>query len=63
MSVIQYGERPQFEFKLNQYKTKAQMIAAASKINQMYGSLTNTFHAIQFARLVLWFLFYSILLI
>lgn len=40
------------------------MIAAAKNINQMYGSLTNTFHAIQFARLVLCFFYiYNILLI
>lgn len=29
------------------------MLAATSKITQMYGSSTNTFHAIQYARLVL----------
>ncbi|XP_037536875.1 integrin alpha-2 [Nematolebias whitei] len=49
MSVIQYGVSPKVEFKLNQFTTKEAMIAAASRINQMYGSLTNTFHAIEYA--------------
>lgn len=52
VSVIQYGVDAKFEFKLNQYKTKEEVIAAASAITQMYGQSTNTFHAIQYARLV-----------
>lgn len=52
VSVIQYAVNPKFEFKLNQYKTKDEVIAAASRITQMYGHSTNTFHAIEYARLV-----------
>uniref|UniRef100_A0AAQ5YAM1 VWFA domain-containing protein n=1 Tax=Amphiprion ocellaris TaxID=80972 RepID=A0AAQ5YAM1_AMPOC len=50
VSVIQYAVNPKFEFKLNQYKTKEEVVAAASRITQMYGQSTNTFHAIQYAR-------------
>lgn len=49
VSVIQYAVNPKFEFKLNDYKTKEEAIAAASAIKQMYGQSTNTFHAIQYA--------------
>ncbi|XP_054466654.1 integrin alpha-2-like [Anoplopoma fimbria] len=49
VSVIQYGTDPKFEFKLNEYKTKDEVMAAASRITQKYGSSTNTFHAIQYA--------------
>ncbi|XP_029019517.1 integrin alpha-2 [Betta splendens] len=49
VSVIQYGIDQRVEFQLNTFKTQAQMIAAASSITQMYGTLTNTFHAIQAA--------------
>ncbi|XP_041792539.1 integrin alpha-2 [Chelmon rostratus] len=49
VSVIQYAVDAKFEFRLNEYKTKDQVIAAASKITQMYGHSTNTFHAIQYA--------------
>ncbi|XP_051807194.1 integrin alpha-2 [Acanthochromis polyacanthus] len=49
VSVIQYADHPKFEFKLNQYKTKDEIAAAASRITQMYGQSTNTFHAIRFA--------------
>lgn len=52
VSVIQYGVDPKFMFTLNQYKTKEEVVDAASKITQIYGSSTNTFQAIQFARLV-----------
>uniref|UniRef100_A0A3Q2QDE8 Integrin subunit alpha 2 n=1 Tax=Fundulus heteroclitus TaxID=8078 RepID=A0A3Q2QDE8_FUNHE len=51
ISVIQYGVDPRIEFKLNSYQTKQQIIAAASSIQQIYGTATNTFKAIQFARL------------
>lgn len=57
MSVIQYGVSPKVEFKLNQFTTKEAMITAASRITQMYGTSTNTFHAIQYARLVFFFFF------
>ncbi|KAM4579124.1 integrin alpha-2 isoform 1-T1 [Fundulus diaphanus] len=50
ISVIQYGVDPRIEFKLNSYQTKQQIIAAASGIQQIYGTATNTFKAIQFAR-------------
>ncbi|XP_068615862.1 integrin alpha-2-like [Brachionichthys hirsutus] len=49
VSVIQYGVNPKFEFRLNEYETKDEAVAAASKITQMFGTLTNTFNAIQFA--------------
>ncbi|XP_049907634.1 integrin alpha-2 [Epinephelus moara] len=49
VSVIQYGTTPRFDLKLNQYKTKDEVIAATSEIRQMYGQSTNTFGAIQFA--------------
>ncbi|KAM9858387.1 integrin alpha-2-like [Aulostomus maculatus] len=49
VSVIQYAVNPKFEFRLNQYKTKDAVIAAASRITQMSGQSTNTFQAIQFA--------------
>uniref|UniRef100_A0AAQ4QMR3 Integrin subunit alpha 2 n=1 Tax=Gasterosteus aculeatus aculeatus TaxID=481459 RepID=A0AAQ4QMR3_GASAC len=52
VSVIQYGVNPKFELKLNQYKTKDEVMTAASKIIQVYGTSTNTFRAIKFARLV-----------
>ncbi|XP_064163109.1 integrin alpha-2-like isoform X1 [Anguilla rostrata] len=50
VSVVQYAVDPSFEFKLNSYKTKESIIAAASKIPQKQGTETNTFHAIEFAR-------------
>lgn len=49
VSVIQYGVTPRFEFRLNTYKTKEELMAAVSSIKQMYGTATNTFNAIQFA--------------
>uniref|UniRef100_UPI0037E9612D integrin alpha-2 n=1 Tax=Semicossyphus pulcher TaxID=241346 RepID=UPI0037E9612D len=49
VSVIQYGVSPRFEFRLNDYKTKDEVIAAATSITQMYGSATNTFQAIRYA--------------
>lgn len=52
VSVLQYGVDPRFEFTLNQYRTKQEVINAASGITQMYGSSTNTFKAIRYARLV-----------
>uniref|UniRef100_A0A665WHC3 VWFA domain-containing protein n=1 Tax=Echeneis naucrates TaxID=173247 RepID=A0A665WHC3_ECHNA len=51
VSVIQYAVEAKFEFKLNEFKTKEQVLSAASRITQMYGSSTNTFHAILYARL------------
>uniref|UniRef100_A0A8D0A1X2 Integrin subunit alpha 2 n=1 Tax=Sander lucioperca TaxID=283035 RepID=A0A8D0A1X2_SANLU len=52
VSVIQYAVDPKIQIRLNEYKTKATLIDATSRITQMYGQLTNTFHAIQYARLV-----------
>ncbi|XP_042278207.1 integrin alpha-2 [Thunnus maccoyii] len=49
VSVIQYAVDPKFQFKLNEYKTKDEVVAAASAIGQMYGQSTNTFKAIEFA--------------
>uniref|UniRef100_UPI003AAFEBDC integrin alpha-2 isoform X2 n=1 Tax=Centroberyx gerrardi TaxID=166262 RepID=UPI003AAFEBDC len=49
VSVIQYAVNSKFEFRLNDYKTKDGVVAAASRITQMYGHSTNTFHAIQYA--------------
>ncbi|KAM8866213.1 integrin alpha-2 [Synchiropus picturatus] len=49
VSVIQYAVDPHFEFRLNQYRTKEQMLEAASKITQKYGHSTNTFEAIRYA--------------
>ncbi|XP_061762173.1 integrin alpha-2 isoform X2 [Nerophis ophidion] len=49
VSVIQYAVDSKFEFTLNQYKTKAEVLNAASKLTQMQGASTNTFHAIQYA--------------
>lgn len=39
-------------FTLNQYATKEEVMDAVSKITQIYGSSTNTFQAIRYARLV-----------
>lgn len=52
VSVIQYAVDPNFEFKLNQYKTKAAILKAVSAITQKYGHSTNTFQAIDFAGFV-----------
>ncbi|XP_054630091.1 integrin alpha-2 [Dunckerocampus dactyliophorus] len=49
VSVIQYAVESKFEFMLNQYKTKEEVLNAVSKLRQMEGSSTNTFHAIQYA--------------
>ncbi|XP_077417708.1 integrin alpha-2 [Vanacampus margaritifer] len=49
VSVIQYAVEPKIEFALNQYRTKDELLKAASKLTQMQGSSTNTFHAIQYA--------------
>ncbi|XP_060928114.1 integrin alpha-2 [Limanda limanda] len=49
VSVIQYGVNPKFEFKLNDYKTKEDVLRAASAIKQMFGTSTNTFQAIEYA--------------
>nr|XP_020449586.1 integrin alpha-2 [Monopterus albus] len=50
VSVLQYAVDCKIEFRLNEFKTKDEMVNAASKITQKYGHLTNTFNAIQFAR-------------
>ncbi|KAM4577268.1 integrin alpha-2 [Odontesthes bonariensis] len=49
VSLIQYAVDPKIEFNLNQYKTKEELIARASKVKQMSGVLTNTFRAIRYA--------------
>uniref|UniRef100_A0A673YBF0 Integrin subunit alpha 2 n=1 Tax=Salmo trutta TaxID=8032 RepID=A0A673YBF0_SALTR len=48
--IIQYGVEPFVEFRLNAYKTKDSIIAAAANIPQREGLETNTFRAIEFAR-------------
>ncbi|XP_028830342.1 integrin alpha-2 [Denticeps clupeoides] len=50
VSVLQYGEVVSVEYKLNSYKTKNTMLAAAQKIYQRGGQETRTFTAIQHAR-------------
>lgn len=52
VSVLQYAVAPKFEFRLNEYRTKEELLTAASRITQVYGHSTNTFQAIQYARLV-----------
>lgn len=52
VSVIQYAVDPKFEFRLNEFRNKEDMLSAASRITQMSGYLTNTFQAIQYARWV-----------
>lgn len=52
VSVIQYGVDPKFEFRLNEFRNKEDMLRAVSGITQMYGHSTNTFRAIQYARSV-----------
>lgn len=52
VSLIQYAVDPKFEFRLNEFRNKEDMLEAASKITQMYGHSTNTFQAIQYARWV-----------
>ncbi|XP_063049895.1 integrin alpha-2-like [Engraulis encrasicolus] len=49
VSVVQYAVDPHFEFTLNQYKTKEQVLNAVSAMTQKYGHSTNTFQAIDFA--------------
>ncbi|XP_062410940.1 integrin alpha-2-like [Sardina pilchardus] len=49
VSVLQYGEDTQFQFKLNSYQKKEAMLAAASIIQQKGGLETRTFEAIQYA--------------
>ncbi|XP_029108897.1 integrin alpha-2 [Scleropages formosus] len=50
VSIIQYAVDSAFEFQLNTYKTKAEVVNAAAGIAQMQGTATNTFHAIDTAR-------------
>ncbi|XP_053542639.1 integrin alpha-2 isoform X2 [Ictalurus punctatus] len=50
VSIIQYGVDPKMEFKLNAYKTRASIVQAASAIPQRGGIETNTFRAIEYAR-------------
>ncbi|XP_029442347.1 integrin alpha-2-like, partial [Rhinatrema bivittatum] len=50
MSLIQYGNDPRVEFKMNTYQTKEDMIRAVSNTQQKGGDQTNTFKAIDFTR-------------
>ncbi|XP_063066232.1 integrin alpha-2-like isoform X2 [Engraulis encrasicolus] len=49
VSVLQYGSVPVFEFYLNSYKTKEDMLRAARNIEQRGGLETRTFKAIDYA--------------
>ncbi|XP_043920353.1 integrin alpha-2 [Protopterus annectens] len=51
VSVIQYGNDPKVEFDLNTYSKKADIVEVAGKIAQKGGDQTNTFRAIDYARL------------
>lgn len=51
VSVIQYAVTPKFQIRLGEYRTKETLLAAVSRITQMYGEATNTFQAIRYARL------------
>ncbi|XP_059504546.1 integrin alpha-2 isoform X2 [Stegostoma tigrinum] len=50
VSIVQYGEDVRFEFKLNTYKTTAEVEQIAAKIKQKQGTETNTARGINFAR-------------
>lgn len=52
VSIIQYSVTPKFEFTLNEYTNKEDLLRATSRVTQMSGGSTNTFNAIQYARLV-----------
>lgn len=52
VSIIQYSVQPKFEFRLKEYTNKEDLLRAASRVTQMSGESTNTFTAIQYARLV-----------
>uniref|UniRef100_A0A8C6SAP5 Integrin, alpha 2 (CD49B, alpha 2 subunit of VLA-2 receptor), tandem duplicate 2 n=1 Tax=Neogobius melanostomus TaxID=47308 RepID=A0A8C6SAP5_9GOBI len=49
VSVVQYSVDVQVEFQLRDYDSKEHVMAATTRITQMYGELTNTFNAIQHA--------------
>ncbi|XP_069780425.1 integrin alpha-2-like isoform X2 [Narcine bancroftii] len=50
VSIVQYGEDARIDFKLNSYKTSAEVEKIASKILQKQGQLTNTAGGIEYAR-------------
>ncbi|XP_004608580.2 integrin alpha-2, partial [Sorex araneus] len=50
VGLIQYANNPRVVFRLNTYKTKDEMMKAASQTYQHGGDLTNTFRAIEYAR-------------
>ncbi|KAB5543819.1 hypothetical protein PHYPO_G00084050 [Pangasianodon hypophthalmus] len=50
VSIIQYGVDPKMEFTLDRYKTRETIVQAASLIPQRGGTETNTFRAIEYAR-------------
>ncbi|XP_076875312.1 integrin alpha-2 [Brachyhypopomus gauderio] len=51
VSVMQYSEDLAFEFYLNTYKTRDGMLKVANKMDQKTGQVTNTFAAIDAARI------------
>ncbi|XP_049625013.1 integrin alpha-2 [Suncus etruscus] len=50
VGLIQYGNNPRVVFNLNTFKTKDEMMKAASQTYQHGGDQTNTFKAIQYAK-------------
>eukprot|EP00079_Xenopus_tropicalis_P009243 XP_002933089.2 PREDICTED: integrin alpha-2 [Xenopus tropicalis] len=50
VSLIQYGNDPQVMYKMDTYRTKEEMAKAITGIDQMGGTQTNTFKAIDFTR-------------
>uniref|UniRef100_A0A803XZN3 VWFA domain-containing protein n=1 Tax=Meleagris gallopavo TaxID=9103 RepID=A0A803XZN3_MELGA len=50
VGLIQYANNPRVVFKLNEYRTKDDVVNATEKTFQQGGDLTNTFKAIDYAR-------------
>ncbi|XP_078075577.1 integrin alpha-2 [Mustelus asterias] len=50
VSIIQYGEDAEFQFKLNSYNSTAEVEKIAASLKQKLGTSTNTADAIDFAR-------------
>uniref|UniRef100_UPI00358EB967 integrin alpha-11-like isoform X2 n=1 Tax=Myxine glutinosa TaxID=7769 RepID=UPI00358EB967 len=50
VGVVQYGEYPVHEFTLENYRTSAEVVKAAERIEQLRGNMTQTGDGIDFAR-------------
>uniref|UniRef100_A0A8C4WYC0 VWFA domain-containing protein n=1 Tax=Eptatretus burgeri TaxID=7764 RepID=A0A8C4WYC0_EPTBU len=50
VGVVQYGEYPVHEFTLENYRTSAEVVKAAGRIEQLRGNMTQTGDGIDFAR-------------